>query len=136
LLLVDLGKVENISDGAEFKIIKKGAIKTADSGIGLFYKDSDVLGNLVISKTGEEVSEALITEHGFYDKINVGDEIVLVKLQKEDDSVIDNVPNSDEEGNTIVKNQVQEVEENKKLIDELKNNVNRPAILDLLRSIN
>lgn len=136
LLLVDLGKVENISDGAEFKIIKKGAIKTADSGIGLFYKDSDVLGNLVISKTGEEVSEALITEHGFYDKINVGDEIVLVKLQKEDDSVIDNVPNSDEEGNTIVKNQVQEVEENKKLMDELKNNVNRPAILDLLRSIN
>ena len=136
LLLVDLGKVENISDGAEFKIIKKGAIKTADSGIGLFYKDSDVLGNLVISKTGEEVSEALITEHGFYDKINVGDEIVLVKLQTEDDSVIDNVPNSDEEGNTIVKNQVQEVEENKKLMDELKNNVNRPAILDLLRSIN
>ena len=66
----------------------------------------------------------------------MGDEIVLVKLQKEDDSVIDNVPNSDEEGNTIVENQVQEVEENKKLMDELKNNVNRPAILDLLRSIN
>ena len=42
----------------------------------------------------------------------------------------------DEEGNTIVKDQVQEVEENKKLMDELKNNVNRPAILDLLRSIN
>lgn len=132
-VLVDLGRSENISDGAEFKIIKKGKLKTADFGTGLFYSDDDVTGELVISKSGEEVSEAQITQHGFYDRINVGDEVVLIKAgQQQADSGTGTVPNADNSGNEIVSTAVSS---GQNLVEEIRKSVERPAILELLRNI-
>ena len=130
-VLIDLGKSENIIKGAEFKIVKKGRVKTADSGTGLFYKDDDVVGSLVVTECGEEVSEAEITSHGFYNRVNTGDEIILVSMPEEKESGMDTVPNSDENGNTLVNNTVS----GEDLVNEIKKGVEKPAILDLLRNI-
>ena len=136
-VLVDLGKAENIVKDAQLKIIKKGQIRTADSGVGLYYRDADVLGTIVITTAGEEISEGTIENHGFYDKINIDDEIVLVSLpaQKANNdangNAVDNVPAADEKGNAVVKNEVKGEE----LVDEIRNAVERPSILDLLRNI-
>ncbi|MCR5062687.1 MAG: hypothetical protein K6A89_05325, partial [Treponema sp.] len=130
-VLIDLGRSENISENFEFKIIRKGKLTTVDSGTGLFYKDDDVVGTLIVTKAGEEVSEAQITKAGFYDRINVDDEVVLVAIPEKDDSGMDTVPNADENGNTIVDNNVSGEE----FITEIRKAVDRPAILDLLRSI-
>ena len=136
-VLVDLGKSENIVADAVFKIIKKGQIRTADSGTGLYYRDDDVLGTLVITSLGEEISEATIENHGFYDRINIDDEIVLVSMpaaktnNDANGNAIDNVPAADENGNAVVKNEVKGSE----LVDEIKKAVERPSILDLLRNI-
>jgi tetratricopeptide (TPR) repeat protein len=136
-ILVDLGKSENIVKDAQLKIIKKGQIRTADSGVGLYYRDADVLGSITITTAGEEISEATIENHGFYDKINIDDEIVLVSLpaQKANNdangNAVDNVPAADEKGNAVVKNEVKGQE----LVDEIRNAVERPSILDLLRNI-
>ena len=131
-VLIDLGKSENIVKDAEFKIIKKGCLKIADSGNGLFYKDDDVVGILTVSQSGEEVSEAVITNHGFYDRINLDDEIVLVSMPNEgQESGMDTVPNADENGNPVVNNDVK----GQDLVAEIKKAVERPAILELLRSI-
>ena len=136
-ILVDLGKSENIVKDAQLKIIKKGQIRTADSGVGLYYRDADVLGSITITTAGEEISEATIENHGFYDKINIDDEIVLVSLpaQKANNdangNAVDNVPAADEKGNAVVKNEVKGEE----LVEEIRNAVERPSILDLLRNI-
>lgn len=131
-LLIDLGKSENIVNGAEFKIIKKGGLKTADTGTGLFYKDDDLVGSLVVTQAGEEVSEAIITQHGFYDRINIDDELLLVKMpEQNEEGGIDNVPNADEEGNQLVNNEVK----GQDLVDEIKKAVEKPAILEILRNI-
>lgn len=136
-VLVDLGKSENIVQDAQFKIIKKGQIRTADSDIGIYYKDDDVLGNITITKAGEEISEGSIEQHGFYDLINIDDEIVLVALPSQktnneaNGNVIDTVPQADEKGNAVVKNEVKGDE----LVDEIRKAVERPSILDLLRNI-
>ena len=136
-VLVDLGKSENIVADAVFKIIKKGQIRTADSGTGLYYRDDDVLGTLVITTLGEEISEGTIENHGFYDRINIDDEIVLVSMpaaktnNDANGNAIDNVPAADEKGNAVVKNEVKGSE----LVDEIKKAVERPSILDLLRNI-
>lgn len=136
-VLVDLGKSENIVADAVFKIIKKGQIRTADSGTGLYYRDDDVLGTLVITNLGEEISEATIENHGFYDRINIDDEIVLVSMpaaktnNDANGNAIDNVPAADEKGNAVVTNEVKGSE----LVDEIKKAVERPSILDLLRNI-
>lgn len=136
-VLVDLGKAEGVVKGAEFKIVKKGAVQTTDSGVGLFFNESDVYGTLVITKAGEEVSEAVIQSHGFYDRINIDDEIVLVSLpeipsQKDvANRAIDNVPVADQNGNALVKSEVKGEE----LIKDIKRTVEKPSILELLRNI-
>ena len=136
-VLVDLGKAENIVKDAQLKIIKKGQIRTADSGVGLYYRDADVLGTIVITTAGEEISEGTIENHGFYDKINIDDEIVLVSLPAQsanndaNGNAVDNVPAADEKGNAVVKNEVKGEE----LVDEIRKAVERPSILDLLRNI-
>ncbi len=131
-VLIDLGRSENIIKDAQFKIVKKGAVKTADSGIGLFFRDEDVVGNLVVSEAGEEVSEAVITSHGFYDRINEDDELILVSMPSQKaETGIDTVPNADEKGNPVVKNTVKGDE----LVAEIKKSVEKPAIIDLLRKI-
>ncbi len=131
-VVIDLGRSENIVKGAEFKIIRKGCLKTADSGNGLFYKDEDVLGVLTVTESGEEISEAEITYHGFYDHINVDDEVVFVSQPDQNSqSGMDTVPNADENGNPVVNNEVLGSE----LVSEIKKAVERPALLDFLRSI-
>lgn len=133
-VLIDLGKSENIVKDAEFKIIKKGCIKTSDYGTGLFYKDDDVIGILTVTNAGEEISEAQITNNGFYDRINVDDEVVLVSIPSQNNEAgVDTVPNSDENGNPVVNNSVQS--ESSQIIDEIKKAVERPAILEILRNI-
>ncbi len=131
-VLIDLGRSENIVKDAQFKIVKKGAVKTADAGAGLFFRDEDVVGMLLVTEAGEEVSEATITSHGFYDRINEDDEIVLVSMPSANsESGIDTVPNADEEGNPLVNNEVKGDE----LVAEIKKAVERPAIIELLRKI-
>ena len=131
-VLIDLGRSENIVKDAEFKIIRKGAVKTADSGSGLFFRDDDVVGMLVVTEAGEEVSEASIISHGFYDRINEGDELVLVSMPAQNSEAgMDTVPNADEDGNPVVNNTVKGDE----LVAEIKKAVERPAIIDLLRKI-
>lgn len=131
-VLIDLGRSENIIKDAEFKIVKKGAVKTADAGAGLFFRDDDVVGMLVVTEAGEEVSEASITSHGFYDRINEGDELVLVNMPSlNSEAGMDTVPNADEDGNPLVNNSVKGDE----LVAEIKKAVERPAIIDLLRKI-
>ena len=131
-VLIDLGRSENIIKDAEFKIIKKGAVKTADAGAGLFFRDDDVVGMLVVTEAGEEVSEASITSHGFYDRINEGDELVLVNMPSlNSEAGMDTVPNADEDGNPLVNNSVKGDE----LVAEIKKAVERPAIIELLRKI-
>lgn len=132
VVLIDLGKSENIAKDAEFKIIKKDCVKTADSGSGLFYKDNDVVGTLVVTETGEEVSEAQITAHGFYDRINLEDELILVSMPDQNkDAVIDTVPNADEKGNRLVNDAVKGDD----LVKEIKKSIEKPAIVELLRGI-
>lgn len=137
LVLVDLGKAENIQKDAQFKIIKKGQIRTADSGAGLYYRDDDVLGTITITLAGEEISEGNIENHGFYDRINIDDEVVLVAIPGEQNTAavaneaVDTVPAADEKGKTLFKKKVK----GEQIVEEIKKAVERPSILDLLRNI-
>ncbi|MCR5606646.1 MAG: hypothetical protein K6F69_07510, partial [Treponema sp.] len=80
-LLVDLGRSEGVINDASFVVVKEGSIRTADTGRGLIYRDEDVLGNLVITNTSEEISEGEFTRKGFYDRLNIGDEVILISLK-------------------------------------------------------
>lgn len=78
-LLLDLGKNDGISVDAEFNIIRKGGIETNDEGPGIKYNKKDLLGTVKVTACDEEISEGKYRKNGFYDTLNVGDEIILVK---------------------------------------------------------
>lgn len=80
-ILVDIGRSEGIVEGAEFKVLRKGSLKTSDTGVGLVYRDEDVLGSVTLTKVSEEVSEGILKDTGFYDRVNAGDELILVKIK-------------------------------------------------------
>ena len=112
IILADIGRSENICDGAVFDIVRKNSIETASSGSGVTYKDSDVLGSFTVTTAGEEVSEGLLEYRGFYDRINTGDELVLISIPERAEDVaagsegseegkIPGVPGADANGTSL-----------------------------------
>jgi hypothetical protein len=68
---------------AEYEVIKKDRIQIRNEGIGLSYSPEDVVGTLVIQRTDEEVASGTLTRQGFFDRIGIGDEILLKKEETE-----------------------------------------------------
>lgn len=106
-VLCDLGKSDGVISGSKFDVVKKGTIKTQDSGVGIMYKQSDILGSLEITKSDEEISEGVFVKKGYYDTMNLEDEIVLVKigegeeLSKNGNSALDTRPQADGNGDPV-----------------------------------
>lgn len=103
-VLIDIGKSEGMVKDAVFTVVKKGAMKTSDNGVGLIYSDKDVLGTVTITKISEEISEGTLSETGFYDRVNPGDELILAKLPQtnnssQSDTALDTSPQAQPEGN-------------------------------------
>lgn len=40
------------------------------------YSPSSVLGTVTITEAGEDISQGMVKQLGFYDRINIGDELV------------------------------------------------------------
>lgn len=103
-LLLDLGKNDGISVDSEFNIIRKGGIETNDEGPGIKYNKKDLLGTVKVTACDEEISEGKYRKNGFYDTLNVGDEIILVKNKdgdkkdKDGNAATDSRPAADSEG--------------------------------------
>lgn len=85
-LLCDMGRSENVIEGSVFDVVRKNSIQTASSGSGVTYKDSDILGTFTVTTCGEEISEGFLEFRGFYDRVNTGDELVLISRPNTDES--------------------------------------------------
>jgi tetratricopeptide (TPR) repeat protein len=79
MLLVDLGKNDGVAVDSEFDVVRKNCITTNDSAPGVSYNKKDLLGTLVLSAVDEEISEGAFKKKGFYDTLNVGDDVILTK---------------------------------------------------------
>lgn len=101
-VLVDIGRTEGMKKGAKFAVIRKGALKTADSGRGLRYEANDLLGTVVLTDVAEDISEGLLGGTGFYDRVNARDEVVLIELPKDKEdapeAAQDSAPAADQNG--------------------------------------
>ncbi|MBP3709387.1 MAG: tetratricopeptide repeat protein [Treponema sp.] len=138
-VLIDVGRSEMLRNGAIFAVVRKGAVLTADARLGLTYRESDNLGTLTITETGEEVSEGVLSKKGFYDRVNTGDEVVLISMPKEHQNgtgdamrVVDTVPNANLSGDSVI---AVERESIKALTSDDKGSERTPALFDLIRGI-
>mgnify|MGYP002623835354 CR=1 FL=1 len=141
-LLVDLGKSDGIVAGSVFDVVKKGSIKTVDTGVGVNYNSNDVLGTFTVTDVNEEISQGLYKKKGFYDTLNIDDEIVLVKIPKSDGSdgqsiegnaVTDTRPAANSEGEPAT--EVAAAAERESLKESFKAQIKESPLITMIQSI-
>ncbi len=126
-ILVDMGKTEGLEKGTVLDVIKKGNIRTTDIGPGVVFDEKFSLGQIVIDATGEEISQGTLTQKSFYDRVNIGDE-VLVKTVPSGTAVADTNPAADQNGNSLSTR-------TEKLSAEDLGLIKTPVFMDLIRKI-
>lgn len=102
-ILVDIGRTEGMTSGAKFAVVKRGALRTSDTGVGVSYSEDNFLGTVTLSDVGEDISEGVLGDTGFYDLVNARDEIVLVEMpglenSSENDIAEDTSPAANQRG--------------------------------------
>jgi tetratricopeptide (TPR) repeat protein len=76
--LIDKGRADGIKAGQVFDVVRKGHAQILNEGIGLTYTDDDLTGKLIIDTVDEEVAGGTLSRNGFFDRIETGDEIILL----------------------------------------------------------
>jgi tetratricopeptide (TPR) repeat protein len=75
--LIDKGRVDGVKNGDVYDVVKKGRPVILNEGIGLSYTTDDLVGRVTVENADEEVSSGVLSRNGFFDRIAVGDEIIL-----------------------------------------------------------
>jgi len=76
-VLFDLGKRDGLPKDARLVVVKRGSVQVNPEGLGLSYPAAAALGEVSTARLGEEASEGGLKRSGFFDAVNVGDEVVL-----------------------------------------------------------
>jgi len=95
-VLVDLGTTEGIEIGTQLTVIKAGNLKTPDTGAGLIFDEKDIMGTILITDVSESVSEGKFKRLGFFDRMNINDEVVLTSTEDIENLKEKLIPETDE----------------------------------------
>lgn len=130
ILLIDIGKSEGMVKGTKLAVIKKGELRTADTGPGIVYSDQSILGTLSVTNAGEEISEGILENKGFFDRVNIGDEVAVTALpeQKAQTVTQETAPAATAQGKSTKANTVPPSADSLGL-------KRTPALVDLIRNI-
>lgn len=76
---VDLGKADGVAVGSSFTVVPTDALSFDFENVGLHFADAAVLGSVRITGVDSDVSEGVFSRSGFFDRMNPGDAVVLVR---------------------------------------------------------
>lgn len=85
-VLVDLGSTDGVKNGDVLTVIKAGQIRTPDNTLGLEYSENDILGTIALTEVSESVSQGRYSRAGFYDRMNIKDEVIIVPAPATEDT--------------------------------------------------
>jgi tetratricopeptide (TPR) repeat protein len=81
--LVNIGTYDGIEKDDKLTILKNGTVHLSGDKIALEHEDSESLGTFTVTATDELIAEGTITTDLYFDRINIGDEIVPQKKEPE-----------------------------------------------------
>jgi hypothetical protein len=73
--VIDLGTFQGVKKDDKLVIVRQGGVRLRPDAPGLAFDDADVVGDLVVTATDEGVSEGTVTGRGYFDYINIGDQV-------------------------------------------------------------
>ncbi len=74
--IVNLGRASGVRDGEKLLVVRKGGVQLANDRIGLRWRDEDLLGELTVTRTDENLCEGSVAGKSFFDRINPSDEVL------------------------------------------------------------
>lgn len=86
-ILIDLGKKEGVEIGDVFEIYKQNTVDISDNELSLKYDTKNLLGTITITAVCEEIAQGSFKKNGFYDLVNIGDEVVPSFVETEETPV-------------------------------------------------
>ncbi len=112
VVLLDLGQYDGLKAEQVLTVVKNGRLNTLDSGIGLMCTQGDVYGTVKVTKVEENLSQGVFSRKGFYDRINIDDEVFL-----------------------SVSTEGEEKDKKSPLEDDFEFSLTKPMLLDLVQNI-
>ncbi|MBO4403782.1 MAG: tetratricopeptide repeat protein [Treponema sp.] len=136
-VLVDLGKSDGAVKDAVFDVVRKGSIRTNDSGPGIFYPSETLIGTFKAEKVDEEISEGTFTKKGFYNVLNAADEVVLVSVpegkEEAQNGANETRPMADADGEPAT--QESRLAEREAVKESLKEQRRESTLINMIRSV-
>jgi tetratricopeptide (TPR) repeat protein len=75
--LIDLGTFQGLKKDDKLVIVRQGGVRLQPDAPGLFYNEKDVVGDFAVTGPDEGVSEGNVTGRGYFDYVNIGDQVVF-----------------------------------------------------------
>jgi tetratricopeptide (TPR) repeat protein len=75
--LINKGRIDGVTVGTEYEVVKQGTAEVATDGIALKYAAGNIAGTFTATVVDEEVTQGTLTRNGFFDRVAVGDEVIL-----------------------------------------------------------
>ncbi len=85
--IVSLGTLDGLKKDMKFSIVRKGSVFLKNNEIGIDYRPEQVLGEFTVTAVDDLVAQGQITKKGFFDMINISDDVVLAKEEKKNEQV-------------------------------------------------
>ncbi|MBN1797447.1 MAG: tetratricopeptide repeat protein [Spirochaetales bacterium] len=75
--IIDLGGLHGLQINDKLLILKKGAVSLHNGRVGFNYAESDIVGDFTVTALDEVLAEGKLTQKGYHDLMNVGDEVIF-----------------------------------------------------------
>jgi len=97
--LIDLGTFQGVKKDDKLVIVRQGGVRLKPDSPGLAYDDGDVVGDFLVTGADEGVSEGTVTSRGYFDYVNIGDQVTY-PVQK---TAKPEVPTAQRTGNILTR---------------------------------
>jgi tetratricopeptide (TPR) repeat protein len=74
--VIDLGSFQGLKKNDSLVIVRRGGVQLRPDGPGLSYDEKNVVGDFRLTGLDEALSEGTITGRGYFDYVNVGDQVL------------------------------------------------------------
>jgi len=100
-VLLDAGRMDGVAKDQVWTVFEPESVRTSDFGLGLVFAQKNVLGTVLITDAGEDIAQGDYSQLGFYDRMNVGDIVLLIAHEENPDDSGENSGSS--ENGVVVK---------------------------------
>jgi len=80
--LIDQGSMRGLKKDDKLVIVKQGKVHLDAEAVGLQYGEADVIGDFTVKAPDEAVAEGSVVRRGWFDSINLGDEVLFPVARK------------------------------------------------------